>query len=263
MYHMQRSPRKRTSKISEAVFRGRRSFYSFEVFPLTAKDIEDAAGVFIISRRRTDKFGSGHHATICVGETRSILAEIRRHKRAKCVKQTAANVVCFLREEKPETRLGVVEDLVSSRTFNCVRNEIRTAIKPRPAIVEFKPEPRRRRVVPAEPSAEEAGAAKKKAATSKAKPKTKAASKAKPRTNSKTVKKTPSAAKKAVAKSKTPPKTKTSSKVKPAKPTTKKRTAAAAPRSKRAAAKPVAKDKPVARKSTFRKSPAATKKRAA
>ena len=259
---MQRSPRKRTSKISEAVFRGRRSFYSFEVFPLTAKDIEDAAGVFIISRRRTDKFGSGHHATICVGETRSILAEIRRHKRAKCVKQTAANVVCFLREEKPETRLGVVEDLISSRTFNCVRNEIRTAIKPRPAIVEFKPEPRRRRVVPAEHSAEEAGAVKKKAETYKAKPKKKASSKAKPRTNSKAVKKTPATAKKAVAKLKTPPKTKTSSKVKPAKPATKRRAAAPAPKIKRAATKPVANGKSAARKSTLRKS-AATKKRAA
>lgn len=151
---MQRSPRKKTSKISEAVFRGSRSFYSFEVFPLTAKDIADAPGVFIISRRRMDKFGSGHHNAVCIGETRSILAEIRHHKRAKCVKQTAANVICFLMEERPEERTRLVEDLVASRKFACVRNEIKSAIQPRPAIVEPKPERPRRRVVKVEPASE-------------------------------------------------------------------------------------------------------------
>lgn len=144
---MQRSSRKRSSKISQTVFRGNRCLYSFEVFPLTAKEIPDGAGVFIISRRRIDKFGSGHHNAVCIGETNSIATEIKRHRRAKCVKQTAANVICFLKEDNPHTRFEMIDDLISSRTFNCVRNEIKTAIVPRPAIVEFKPERVRRRVI--------------------------------------------------------------------------------------------------------------------
>lgn len=188
---MQRSSRSKSSKISEAVFRGRKSLYSFEVFPLTAKDIVDAAGVFIISRRRTDKFGSGHHNAVCLGETRSITAEIRHHKKAKCVKQTAANVICFLKEEQPEKRAALVEDLASSRTFACVRNEIKTAITPLPAIVEFKPEkPKRRRVVQPEAPAEEASAKTVKARKGKASATKKAAKSSKGKTTSKAEKST-------------------------------------------------------------------------
>jgi hypothetical protein len=153
---MKRPSRSRSSKISEAVFRGSRTLYSFEVYPLTAKDITDSPGVFIISRRRTDKFGSGHHNAVCLGETKSILAEIRHHKKAKCVKQTAANVICFLKEEQPEKRQALVDDLAASRRFACIRNEIKAAIGPLPAIVEFKPDkPKRRRVVQPKTAAED------------------------------------------------------------------------------------------------------------
>lgn len=147
---MQRSSRRKSSKISEAVFRGQRSLYTFDVFPLSAKDIADAAGIFIISRRRTDKFGSGHHSTICIGETASIVAELKRHRRGKCVKRTSANAVCILKVESLATRREVVNDLISSRTFACVRNKIKAEIKPRPAIVEPRPERTRRRQSPVE-----------------------------------------------------------------------------------------------------------------
>lgn len=137
---MKHPRRKRSAKISEAVFRGKKSFYSFEVYPLTAQ-IADTPAVFIFSRRQTDKFGSGHHATICIGETDSILAEIKRHKRARCVKRTAANVVCVLKEVSESARDGVIEDLTAVRSFSCVRSADEPNIMPRPPII--APAPRR------------------------------------------------------------------------------------------------------------------------
>ena len=48
MYHMKRSQKRKSAKISEAVFRGKRSLYGFEVFPLTAADIQDGPAVLLI-----------------------------------------------------------------------------------------------------------------------------------------------------------------------------------------------------------------------
>jgi hypothetical protein len=137
MYHMKHPQVRRVRKLGDAVFRGAKSVYTFDVFPLTT-DIRDSAAIFIISRRIVDRFKTGHHHTICVGETDSIVSEIRRHKRAKCAKSNEANAICVLREEDDSMRSNVIDDLVAARSFSCIRNvskPINTAViaKAKPA----------------------------------------------------------------------------------------------------------------------------------
>ncbi|MEO8650422.1 MAG: hypothetical protein ABI539_14760 [Acidobacteriota bacterium] len=126
---MKPSRRKKPKKISDAVFRGTTSAYHFEVYPLTT-DLAEIPAVFIFSRRRTDKFKTGHHTTICIGETSSVGTELKKHKRAKCVKQQAADVVCICKESDPDTRLAVVEDLSGARIYSCIKSVYDTTIRP-------------------------------------------------------------------------------------------------------------------------------------
>jgi len=121
--------RKRIRKLSTAVFRGARTEYSFDVFPISPS-ITDSAAVFIFSRRLVDKKGHAHHAVSCVGEAKSLVTEIKRHKRAKCVKEGAANVVCVLKEPDKESRVDVVQDISEARQFSCVEGKY----KPRPKV---------------------------------------------------------------------------------------------------------------------------------
>jgi hypothetical protein len=105
-------------KISEAVFRGRKTAYNFEVYSI--KDsVEDAAGVYVISRRVEDRRGRWHHAIVCFGRTDSFVSELKRHKKARCVKDHKANVICTLREEKEKVRLKIEDDLRSAHAFAC------------------------------------------------------------------------------------------------------------------------------------------------
>ena len=127
---------RRARKVGEAVFRGANSVHTFEVFPLTT-DIRDSAAVFIISRRITDRSKTGHHRAVCVGEADSIVSEIKRHKRAKCVKIHEANAICVLRENDRSARSQVIDDLVAARSFDCVRNVSKSVSKP--AIRSAKP----------------------------------------------------------------------------------------------------------------------------
>ena len=131
---------KRVRKIAEAVFRGKKTQYKFDVFPLSP-DITDAPAVFIISRRMTDKFRKAHHSAICLGETDSICTEIKKHKRAKCVKQSAANVICVLRDADEANRSVVVEDLQTARSFSCIRNADQPNIKAKPNVKNGKSVP--------------------------------------------------------------------------------------------------------------------------
>jgi len=123
--------RKRLRKLSTAVFRGSKSVYSFDVFPIST-DITDHAVVFIFSRRQLDKSGRWHHVVSCVGETQSIVTEIRKHKRARCVKGANANVVCVLKEPDNGVRSSVLDDIAAARTFSCVRGTIKIDIKAKP-----------------------------------------------------------------------------------------------------------------------------------
>jgi predicted transcriptional regulator len=57
----EKQTRKKSPKISEAIFRGKKSLYSFEVFPLAA-EIEETSAIYVITKRKTDKSGKAHHA---------------------------------------------------------------------------------------------------------------------------------------------------------------------------------------------------------
>lgn len=120
--------RKRIRKLSTAVFRGSRTEYSFDVYPISPA-ITDNPAVFIFSRRKADKTGRWHHTVSCVGETASIVAEVKKHKRAKCVKGNSVNVVCLLKEIDRRARAGVLDDIISARAFSCVRGKFKPTIK--------------------------------------------------------------------------------------------------------------------------------------
>ncbi len=118
---MKRPRKKGSAKIGEAVFLGRKNFYTFDVYPLTG-DVPESAGVFIFSRRKIDKAGRASHAASCIGETMSIAAELKKHKRAKCVKLNSGNVVCFFNEESGRSRSAVLGDITAARNFSCIKN---------------------------------------------------------------------------------------------------------------------------------------------
>ena len=147
---MQYPRKKKPRKISDAVFRGQKSAYSFQVFPINA-EMADGPAVFIIARRRTDKFGNGHQSAVCIGETSSILSEMKRHRRAKCVKNNDPNVICLLEEENAAARAGVLQDLTAARKFGCIQNVYDSTIKPK-SYEPIKLSGRRRRVVPETPA---------------------------------------------------------------------------------------------------------------
>lgn len=125
---MQYPRKKKPRKISDSVFRGKKAAYSFQVFPITA-DIPDTPAVFILSRRRTDKLGHGHQSAVCIGETESVRSELKKHKRAKCVKNNEPNVICILEDVNPKARLGVIEDLTAARSFGCIQNVYDLSVK--------------------------------------------------------------------------------------------------------------------------------------
>jgi hypothetical protein len=148
MYHMTQA-RKRIRKLSTAVFRGSRTEYNFDVYPISPS-ITDNPAVFIFSRRKADKKGRWHHAVSCVGETQSIVSEIRRHKRAKCVKGNDANVVCLLREPDSRSRAGVLDDIVTARMFSCVRGKFKPTIKAKLDVIK---NPKTGKIIPFKPLA--------------------------------------------------------------------------------------------------------------
>ena len=109
----------KSPKISEAVFRGSKTNYNFEVFPIDI-EFQEIPAVFIITHRKTDKFGKGHHKMICLGQTESIVKELKKHKKGKCLKQNKANVICILAEENEKNRLKIEEDLRSAHSIPCL-----------------------------------------------------------------------------------------------------------------------------------------------
>jgi hypothetical protein len=110
--------KKKIKPIGSAVVRGKNGKYDFEVFPLDA-DLKDGSGIYVISKRITDKSGRGHHKFVCIGQTESLLGEIKRHKKDKCIKQHSANVICLLREESATNRLKIETDLRAAHTIAC------------------------------------------------------------------------------------------------------------------------------------------------
>ena len=110
--------KKKLKPIGSAVVRGKSGKYDFEVFPLDA-ELKDGSAIYVISKRITDLRGRGHHKFVCIGQTESLLGEIKRHKKDKCIKQHKANVICLLREESAANRLKIETDLREAHSIAC------------------------------------------------------------------------------------------------------------------------------------------------
>ena len=115
---LQKPKNKKAKPISSAVFRGKKERYDFKVFALNEK-FEPIPGVYIISKRKTDRHKRGHHALICIGETASISEELKRHRKGKCVKKHEANVVSILPEANEKMRLKIETDLKAAHAVIC------------------------------------------------------------------------------------------------------------------------------------------------
>jgi hypothetical protein len=100
-------------QIAEAVFRGRKAPYSFEVYPLNI-EFNEVPAVYIISRRKLDKYGKAHHAIVSVGQTESLAAEVKNQRREKAIKEFQPNAVSVLLTENENQRLAIEEDLKSA-----------------------------------------------------------------------------------------------------------------------------------------------------
>jgi hypothetical protein len=104
--------------IGTAVFRGKKSLYDFKVFNLS-ETFEPIQAVFIISKRITDKRKRGHHSLICIGQTSSVIDEIKKHRKNRCLQKNAANTISILREESEEKRLKIADDLRAAHSISC------------------------------------------------------------------------------------------------------------------------------------------------
>ncbi len=110
---------KKAKAISSAVFRGEKNRYDFTVFPLDAV-FEDVPAIYIISRRVVDKSKKAHHALVCIGQTESLLDELKKHKKDKRAKKFAANSISLLCEENETRRLKIETDLKAAHAIRCL-----------------------------------------------------------------------------------------------------------------------------------------------
>lgn len=110
---------KKAKAISSAVFRGEKNRYDFTVFPLDAV-FENVPAIYIISRRVVDKSKKAHHALVCIGQTESLLDELKKHKKDKRTKKFAANSISLLREENKTRRLKIETDLKAAHAIRCL-----------------------------------------------------------------------------------------------------------------------------------------------
>lgn len=114
-------PKKRKAKaIGAAVFRGKKARYDFQVFPLDSEfdQMTSVSGIYVISRRKTDRDKRAHHALVCIGQTDSVAGEIKRHAK-NCIKKHRANVISILPEGNEKRRLKIEEDLKAAHSISC------------------------------------------------------------------------------------------------------------------------------------------------
>jgi hypothetical protein len=111
--------KKKAKAIGAAVFRGKKERYDFEVFPIDG-EFEDVSAIYIISKRKIDKRKRAHHALVCIGQTDSLVAELKKHRKGKCVKKFAANSISLLREANEKQRLKIETDLKAAHAIPCV-----------------------------------------------------------------------------------------------------------------------------------------------
>lgn len=110
--------KKKVKPIGAAIFRGIKERYDFQVFPVDG-EFEDAAAIYIISRRLVDKNKRAHHRMVCIGQADSVLSELKKHRKGKCFKQHQANAISVLREENEQKRLKITLDLMSAHAIPC------------------------------------------------------------------------------------------------------------------------------------------------
>ena len=110
--------KKKVKPLGAAIFRGVKERYDFQVFPIES-EFEDAAAIFIISRRVVDRNKRAHHRMVCIGQTDSVLSEIKKHRKGKCFKKYEANAISVLREGDEQKRLKIESDLKSAHTIPC------------------------------------------------------------------------------------------------------------------------------------------------
>jgi hypothetical protein len=113
--------KKKSLNIGEAVFRGQKITYNFEIFPIDFEFPESSA-VFVISHRKLDKNGKGHHKLSCIGQTDSIITELKKHKKSKCLKQYKPNVICLLPEADEKMRTKIESDLKATYRIPCLHS---------------------------------------------------------------------------------------------------------------------------------------------
>lgn len=118
MKHRKKYP---APQISEAVFRGQKSLYSFEVYPLSVQ-FNEVPAVYVISKRKIDRQGRAHHFLVCVGQTESLVEDIKKHKRDNAVRQLKADTVSVILESDEAKRLEVENDLKSAHAIACQHN---------------------------------------------------------------------------------------------------------------------------------------------
>lgn len=111
----------KSPKIGEAVFRGKKTMYNFEMFPLDV-ELEEIPAVYLITKRKIDKQGKGHHALVCVGQTESLPEGLKKHVNGKCIKKLKANVICVLQNDNEKSRVKIEEDLKAAFTVQCLHN---------------------------------------------------------------------------------------------------------------------------------------------
>ena len=121
-YVQESSERERpTSKIGEMIMRRLKELdkVAYVRFASVYLEFEDVSAIYVISKRKIDKRKKGHHALVCIGQTESLLGEIKRHKKGKCVKKYQANVISILPEENEKKRLRIETDLKAAHTVVC------------------------------------------------------------------------------------------------------------------------------------------------
>lgn len=118
MKHAKKYP---APQISEAVFRGAKSQYNFEVYPINVR-FNEVPAVYVISRRKIDRNGRAHHFLVCIGQTDSLVEEIKKHKRGRCVKHLRADTVSVILEDDERKRFEVESDLKSAHAIPCHHN---------------------------------------------------------------------------------------------------------------------------------------------
>ena len=57
---------------------------------------------------------------VCIGQTDSIVNELKKHKKGKCVKKLKANVVSLLVNAEEKDRIKIEEDLKSAHAIPCL-----------------------------------------------------------------------------------------------------------------------------------------------